>query len=121
MTCPLRSIDHSLSASAQPRARDAGIILEPGSLAREASVSSRRRTRSGRNRNKPTQPALNCVRGPGARLRTSATGSVLGITHSSHSSSPRRGIGAKPSSRDTSRTAVEFKGVLRSFRAWLIS
>ena len=63
MTWLLRSMDHSLSASAQRRACDAGIILEPGSLAREASSWICRRTRSGRNRNKPPQRVVNRVAG----------------------------------------------------------
>src|SRR5450631_3924144 len=115
------AIDHNLSASAARKACSAGIIADPGSLAAPARLSTSRRTRSGTNKNSPPQLVINCVPGASVKVRTSATGSTVGAGPTGRSSSRRRGSGAKPSARNTSRTAVGLKGILRSLSTSAIS
>src|ERR1017187_3273447 len=121
MTWLLRSIDHNLSASAARKACSAGIIADPGSLAAPARFSTPSRTRSGTNKNSPPQLVANSVPGARVNVRTSATGSTVGAGPADRSSSRRRGSGAKPSARNTSRTAVGLKGILRSASTSAIS
>ena len=120
MTWLLRSIDHSLSASAARRACAAGIICDPGSLAFPASASQCRRTRSGSNRNRPPTLVVNS-RGLRMKSRTSATASFVGPTERGRSSSSRRGKRAKPSSISIARTAVAPRGIPCSLSVRLMS
>jgi len=73
----LRSTDQSLSARQARNAGAAGIIREPGSRAVWARVSTARRARSGRNRNKPPHRVKNW-RGARENSRASATASMVG-------------------------------------------
>jgi len=79
------------------------------------------RIRSGMNKNSPPQLVVNCVPGARVNVRTSATGSTVGAGPADRSSSSRRGSGAKASARNTSRTAVGLKGILRSASTSAIS
>src|SRR5208337_3551411 len=74
MTWLLRSTDQSLRARQARKAWAGGIILEPGSRAAWASVSTGRRARWGKNKNKPPQSVKNW-RGTSESARTSATAS----------------------------------------------
>src|SRR5215471_14911049 len=104
ITWLLRSMDQSLSASEVRSACSAGIMREPGSFALFARPSRLKRIISGMNRNRPPSLVVNSpvLR---AKLRTSATASVVGVTPTGRSSSRRRGKGAKPSAARISRTA----------------
>jgi len=86
----LRSIAHSLSASAARSACADGTMREPGSLAPCASASLSRRTRSGMHRNSPPVRVVNS-RGLSTKSPTLATACTLGPTQTG----PRRADAAR--------------------------
>ena len=121
MTWLLRSMDQSLSASAQRRACAAGIILEPGSLAAAASSCELQAHQVGQEQEEAAAAGGEPRAGCSENSRTSATASAVGPRCSGRSSSPRRGSGrslprAGPRARRWGSAAMPC-----SLRAWLIS